>query len=163
MSEHDINRRPEGAKPDVHWVDPSTEDHWLTRPATIRKLWWIFGIVLALTVLAQFFIPVKGKFPVESSFGFGAWYGFVSCVAMVLVAKALGWWLKKPKGYYSEPTAPAGPPPEKQPDQQQGRQPEQPSTQGSGKPAGSPSGQPSDQPAGPSAVTATKAGGANDV
>jgi hypothetical protein len=100
MSEREVNKRPDGLRPDVPWVDPATDEHWLTRPATIRKLWWAFGIVLALTVLAQFFIPVKGNFPAEKSFGFGAWYGFACCVAMVLVAKALGWWLKKPEDYY---------------------------------------------------------------
>jgi hypothetical protein len=96
-------------KPDVPRVDPASDDHWLTRPATIRKLWWAFGVVLALTVLAQFFIPVKGKFPLENTFAFGAWYGFLACVAMVLAAKMLGWWLKRPEDYYGEADpAPAG-------------------------------------------------------
>ncbi len=89
-------------KPDVPRVDPGSDDHWLTRPATIRKLWWAFGIVLALTVLAQVFIPVKGKFPLEDTFAFGAWYGFLACVAMVFAAKILGWWLKRPEDYYGE-------------------------------------------------------------
>lgn len=78
------------------------DNHWLTRPATIRKLWWAFGIVLALTVLAQVFIPVKGKFPLDSSFAFGAWYGFGCCVFMVLGARVLGWWLKRPEDYYAK-------------------------------------------------------------
>ncbi len=83
-------------------VGDASEDSWLTRPATIRKLWWAFGCVLALTVLAQVFIPVKGEFPLESSFGFAAWYGFGCCVLMVLVARVLGWWLKRPENYYTE-------------------------------------------------------------
>lgn len=78
------------------------DNHWLTRPATIRKLWWVFAAVLALTVLAQFLIPVKGKFPLESTFAFAAWYGFFCCVAMVLAARVLGWWLKRPESYYAE-------------------------------------------------------------
>ena len=68
----------------------------------MRKLWWVFSIILGLTVVAQVFIPIKGKFPLESTFGFAAWYGFFACVAMVLVAKVLGWWLKRPEGYYAE-------------------------------------------------------------
>src|SRR5690606_39945835 len=36
------------------------EPHWLTRPDTIRKLWWIFGVVLALAVVAQFVVPLVG-------------------------------------------------------------------------------------------------------
>ena len=43
------------------------DSHWLTRPATIRKLWWGFSIVLALTVAAQLFVDVKGYFGVDLS------------------------------------------------------------------------------------------------
>lgn len=75
--------------------------HWLVRPATIRKLWWAFSIVLALTVVAQFIIYVKGYFGVDGWFGFGAVFGFVSCLAMVLFAKALGVFLKRAEDYYT--------------------------------------------------------------
>tara|TARA_R110001592_G_scaffold240929_2_gene501270 strand:- start:99566 stop:99883 length:318 start_codon:yes stop_codon:yes gene_type:complete len=77
--------------------------HWLVRPATIRKLWYAFGAVLASIVLLQAVIPVKGYFGVDGWFGFGAVYGFVSCLLMVLVAKVLGVVLKRPQAYFSEP------------------------------------------------------------
>ncbi|MBU2677201.1 MAG: hypothetical protein KJP16_08955 [Gammaproteobacteria bacterium] len=77
------------------------DDHWLTRPATIRKLWWVFAVVLALTVAAQLFIYVKGYFGVDGWLGFGAAFGFLSCVAMVLVAKGLGILLKRNEDYYA--------------------------------------------------------------
>ena len=82
--------------------DDSQHDHWLVRPATIRKLWWAFSIVLALTVAAQFIIYVKGYFGVDGWFGFGAAYGFLSCLAMVLVAKGLGVVLKRGEDYYTQ-------------------------------------------------------------
>jgi hypothetical protein len=75
--------------------------HWLTRPATIRKLWWGFSIVLALTVAAQLSIYVKGYFGADGWFGFGAVFGFLSCLAMVLVAKGLGVFLKRSEDYYA--------------------------------------------------------------
>lgn len=78
--------------------------HWLVRPENIRKLWWIFGAVLALTVAAQAFIEVHDYFGVDGLFGFSAFYGFFTCVAMVLIAKVLGWWLKRPIDYYPEET-----------------------------------------------------------
>ena len=59
--------------------------HWLVRPATIRKLWIGFGVVLALVVLAQSVIYIKGYFGVDGWFGFGAIYGFGCCLLMVLV------------------------------------------------------------------------------
>ena len=76
--------------------------HWLTRPATIRKLWWGFYAVLALTIVAQLLVYVKGYFTVDGWFGFGAVYGFLSCLLMVLVAKVLGVVLKRPNDYYAE-------------------------------------------------------------
>jgi len=78
----------------------SDQDHWLVRPATIRKLWWGFSILLAILVGLQLFIKVKGYFFVDGWFGFGAAFGFLSCLAMVLVAKGLGFVLKRPEDYY---------------------------------------------------------------
>jgi hypothetical protein len=77
--------------------------HWLVRPATIRKLWYVFSAVLAVLVLLQAVIPIKGYFAVDGWFGFGAVYGFVSCLLMVLIAKVLGVLLKRPKGYFRDP------------------------------------------------------------
>jgi hypothetical protein len=74
--------------------------HWLVRPSTIRKLWIGFSIILALTIVAQIFIYVKGYFGVDAWFGFGAVYGFGSCLAMVIIAKLLGFVLKRPEDYY---------------------------------------------------------------
>ena len=81
---------------------PDNTDHWLARPATIRLLWRVFAAVLALTVIAQIFISVKGYFGVDGWFGFGAAYGFLACLAMVLVAKALGYVLKRSEDYYDD-------------------------------------------------------------
>jgi len=81
---------------------PRRDDHWLTRPGTIRLLWRLFSLVLALLVLAQAFVYVKGYFGVDGWFGFGAVFGFLSCLAMVLFARALGWFLKRPEHYYDD-------------------------------------------------------------
>ena len=79
-----------------------SEPHWLVRPRTIRRLWQVFAGVLALTVLAQLLMPVKGYFGIDKLFAFGAVFGFVSCVAMVLIAKALGYFIKRDENYYRE-------------------------------------------------------------
>lgn len=78
------------------------DDHWLTRPGTIRLLWIIGSATLAITVLLQLLIPVKGYFGVDGWFGFGALFGFFSCVAMVVVAKLLGGVMKRPEDYYDD-------------------------------------------------------------
>ncbi|WP_446830980.1 hypothetical protein [Candidatus Foliamicus sp.] len=75
-------------------------DHWLARPGVIRRMWRIFFVVLALTVLAQLAISIKGYFRVDGWLGFGAIFGFLSCLAMVLAAKGLGYALKRREDYY---------------------------------------------------------------
>jgi hypothetical protein len=78
------------------------DDHWLVREGTIRKLWIAFAIVLVATVLADLFITHHPHFWLEGTFGFGAWFGFLSCVVLVLIAKGLGQFLKRPDTYYDE-------------------------------------------------------------
>ncbi|MDO9519784.1 MAG: hypothetical protein Q8K97_02620 [Pseudohongiella sp.] len=78
------------------------QPHWLVRPSTIRLLWWIFGVVLALTVVAQIFIHLHDYFTLDGFFGFYAIFGFVSCLAMVVFAKLLGVFLKRPDTYYDD-------------------------------------------------------------
>ena len=77
-------------------------DHWLVRPSTIRLIWIVSWVVLALTVAAQLFIQVKGYFGPDGWLGFGALFGFGSCVAMVAGAKVLGWVLKRDESYYDD-------------------------------------------------------------
>ena len=102
MSDRDLRPNTEPAQgKTVPRVD-TPDDHWLTRPATIRKLWIALYVVLAITVLAQLGIKVKGYFGVDGWFGFGAPYGFFSRVAMVLVAKVVGFLLKRPEDYYDD-------------------------------------------------------------
>ncbi|GJM09200.1 MAG: hypothetical protein DHS20C11_14760 [Lysobacteraceae bacterium] len=76
------------------------QTHFLTRPNTIKWLWIIFSLVLAGLVALQLLIPIKGRFALEQGFAFAAWFGFGSCVAMVLLARVLGWWLKRSEDYY---------------------------------------------------------------
>jgi len=76
------------------------EEHWLVRPATIRKLWLMMIIVLAASVLLQVFVPVHGHFGIDESFAFGAWFGLGACMAMIILAKLLGVLLKRPDDYY---------------------------------------------------------------
>ncbi|HUV20909.1 MAG TPA: hypothetical protein VMZ32_03920 [Gammaproteobacteria bacterium] len=76
------------------------DDTWLVRPATIRLLWRILWVVLALTVAAHFVIKVKGYFVIDAWYGFGAAFGFLACLLMVLIAKGLGFLLKRDESYY---------------------------------------------------------------
>jgi hypothetical protein len=76
--------------------------HWLTRAATIRKLWLAFIVVVAVTVVAELFLAHESHFGVDGTFAFHAWFGFVSCIVMIAVAKLLGILLRRPDTYYEE-------------------------------------------------------------
>ncbi len=76
--------------------------HWLLRSRTIRRLWFGSSAALFLLVLASLFIHPHAMFGVDGTFGFHAWYGFFSCVAMVLFAKVLGLVLKRPDTFYDD-------------------------------------------------------------
>lgn len=63
----------------------------------------MFGI-LALLVILDVIIPAKyERFPWDGIGGFGAVYGFVSCVLIIVVSKALGYaLLYRREDYYDE-------------------------------------------------------------
>ena len=82
-------------------VAPAGEPvHPLVRPGTVRGLWIGFGAVLAVLVLGDLLIHPHAGFGIDGTFGFYAWYGLGTCVAMVLFAKGLGLFLKRRESYY---------------------------------------------------------------
>ncbi|MEO8305093.1 MAG: hypothetical protein ABI724_13315 [Betaproteobacteria bacterium] len=72
----------------------------LVRPATVRLLWRAFIALLALTVIAGFFVSHEHPDGPESGFAFGAWFGFGACAALIAAAKVLAVFLKRPDTYY---------------------------------------------------------------
>ncbi|MEQ8330744.1 MAG: hypothetical protein RH859_09810 [Longimicrobiales bacterium] len=80
--------------------------HWLVRPETIRRIWIVFSAILVGIVLADLGVHHYEYFGIDDSFGFYAWYGFGTCLLMVVGAKALGFVLKRPDDYYED----GGPP-----------------------------------------------------
>jgi len=76
------------------------DDHWLVRPTTIRWLWIVSCVVLALTVVLQLFVKSDAHFGIDGWLGFAAVFGFLACAAMVFGAKFLGMALKRRDDYY---------------------------------------------------------------
>lgn len=97
---HDETPVPVGApgNPRVKAADEPT--HWLVKPETIRSIWIGFGVILALTVAGDLFVHHHEHFGIDDSFGFYAWYGFLTCLGMVVAAKVLGIFLKREDTYY---------------------------------------------------------------
>jgi hypothetical protein len=80
----------------------TVEQHWLTRPGTIRKLWRLSIAALGAIVLGGLLVPREAHFDVERLFGFYAWFGFVACAVLIIVAKGIGVLLKRPDTYYED-------------------------------------------------------------
>jgi len=85
----------------------SERKHWLYRKENLPKLWVIQIVILMLALLPEFFIHrhhyfEEQGFTLDASFGFYAWYGFITCAGMVALAKILGIFLKRKDNYYDE-------------------------------------------------------------
>lgn len=74
--------------------------HWLYRRENIRKLWIGGGLILLLTVVAELFVSLHPHFRLAGIFGFHAIYGLLTCIAMILFAKVLGFFIKRRDDYY---------------------------------------------------------------
>lgn len=76
--------------------------HWLVRKGTIRALWVIGLGFLAVLVYGDTYLTPHPHFAIDGTFGFHAWYGLVTCIAMVLVAKFLGRFISRKDTYYDD-------------------------------------------------------------
>jgi len=73
---------------------------------TKKNLFHAFYVCLFALALAELFVllflhPHSASW-LEEIPGFNAIYGFLSCAILILVAKALGHWLKKEEDYYEK-------------------------------------------------------------
>jgi uncharacterized membrane protein len=63
---------------------------WMVR--NHRTLTWVMFAVMALLVVLDLLVPAAyDRFVWEGIGGFGAFYGFVSCVLIIVVSKILGY------------------------------------------------------------------------
>lgn len=76
------------------------QDHWLVRPENIKLMWRVFIGILFFLVALDLVIEHHPHFGIDGTIGFAAWFGFFSCVALVVFAKGLGVLLKRPDTYY---------------------------------------------------------------
>lgn len=53
-------------------------------------------------MLAELLIETHPHFAVERLFGFNALYGFLACAALIVIAKVLGFVLKRRDTYYDD-------------------------------------------------------------
>ncbi len=76
--------------------------YWLDDPKNVNKIVYTLYAVCALLVLLDLTYHKHGHYGFEEWIGFHGWYGFVSCVLLVLAAKVLRVILKREEDYYDE-------------------------------------------------------------
>jgi hypothetical protein len=89
--------------------DLKKENDWFDRPASRRLLWRLLYGACTVSVLLELVLIAThqrhGHFGEASPDGWWFFYallGFIACALMILAAKGLGAWLKRPEDYYSE-------------------------------------------------------------
>lgn len=70
-------------------------------PKNTRRLLVGFYISLVLLLAVDLFIHKHAEFPWEDAPFFFAAYGFVSCVALIYIAKGLRMLIKRDEAYYT--------------------------------------------------------------
>lgn len=66
----------------------------------MKRMLQVVAALCALLLLAEPLVHKHGEFRFEEWFGFHGFFGFVACVALVVAAKGLRTWLKRPEDYY---------------------------------------------------------------
>ena len=72
------------------------------RPGTIKILWVLLYGICAFTLVPEFFIHRHPHFAYDNYFGFFAVLGFVACALLIILAKGIGFFLKKKEDYYDD-------------------------------------------------------------
>lgn len=76
--------------------------HWLDDEANIKKLWRGFIVVLVLTAAGDVAVHHHKYFGPDGWPGFYSVYGFITCMGMILIAKALKYILHRVDTHYDD-------------------------------------------------------------
>jgi len=82
--------------PEMH----TEKNHIWDKPENVRRLLNVFYLLCVLLVLVDFVVPRHVMHPWERFFGFHAFYGFVACWTLVVVAKVMRRFLMRREDYY---------------------------------------------------------------
>jgi hypothetical protein len=75
---------------------------WLDKPGSANRIFWGLAVICLLLFLADFTYEIHGHFAVEAIPGAYGIYGFVMFTGLILVAKALRFFIKRDEDYYGD-------------------------------------------------------------
>jgi hypothetical protein len=70
------------------------------KPENVKRFLGFFYVSLVVLLIVDFFIQKHAEFPWEDAPDFFAVYGFVSCVGLIFIAKALRIFIKRDENHY---------------------------------------------------------------
>ena len=70
------------------------------KPRNVKILLVFFYLSLVVLLVIDFFVHKHAEFPWEGYPDFFAAYGFISCVALIYIAKLLRLFVKRDENYY---------------------------------------------------------------
>jgi len=83
-----------------HSKPEGERDYWLDKPSNVDRLVKRFYAVCAVLLAIDFLVPKHSPFRIEHYWGFYGIFGFIACVALVLIAKELRRVLMRSEDYY---------------------------------------------------------------
>ena len=83
-------------------ADRPERQYWLDNRRNVDKIFYGLVLICAGLFLADFFYHKHVNFKFENWFGFFAWYSFVYCIVLVLLAKQMRKLLKRGEDYYDD-------------------------------------------------------------
>ncbi|MDX1493206.1 MAG: hypothetical protein R3253_03960 [Longimicrobiales bacterium] len=105
--EHGHPPLTDGSKPEAPplgprawWKDPAEPAGMWDKKENVDRLLWVFYALCTILVVLDLVIHRHVYHPWERLFGFHAWYGFVACWMLVVIAKQMRLVLMKPEDYY---------------------------------------------------------------
>ncbi len=75
---------------------------WVDKPGSASKLFWALAVLCGVLFLLDFAFEHHGHFVIENWPGFFGIYGFVMFTLLILVAKALRFFIKRPEDFYCD-------------------------------------------------------------
>ena len=73
----------------------------IEKEENLRKLRKLFLLILAITVIADFFVERHAEFVWQQIPGFASFYGFISCIFIIVFSKWIGHrWLMEDEDYW---------------------------------------------------------------
>ena len=85
---------------DLVYVDPSHDKGWFDHRRNVDFIVYALFAISAALFAVDTIVPKHSPFAIEYTFGFYAIFGFVGCVALVLIAKGLRVLLMRREDYY---------------------------------------------------------------